>query len=270
MGQWCNLVAWLQLGRGSEAAETCSPLRCPWRVPGASIGPRLGGRGDLRDDGERVAHPRASIGPRLGGRGDRPTTVPNPGGPRRFNWAAARRPRRRHLAGDDWLGGVASIGPRLGGRGDALSTLDSDGSPAMLQLGRGSEAAETSHGRRSRQGPECASIGPRLGGRGDADKAEGMLSTCERFNWAAARRPRRRATRGGVRAVAAGFNWAAARRPRRPATDPASRTRPSRFNWAAARRPRRRRSLSHPVSLGISLQLGRGSEAAETALCGEA
>ena len=90
-------AAALQWGRGSVAAEISShAARLKW-VPWASMGPRLGGRGDTRYfGGDRLHGLTASMGPRLGGRGDL-TTV-------------------KVLAKRD---APASMGPRLGGRGDS-------------------------------------------------------------------------------------------------------------------------------------------------------
>ena len=84
----------LQWGRGSVAAEI--RYRKPYTTPEprASMGPRLGGRGDRSGRGLAMAGWTASMGPRLGGRGDvrheRFSTFFTPC----FNGAAARWPRR--------------------------------------------------------------------------------------------------------------------------------------------------------------------------------
>ena len=86
-----------------------------------------------------------------------------------------------------------------------------------------------------------ASIGPRLGGRGDARPPAPATDAAPSFNWAAARRPRRRCPIGLPNLfLRKSFNWAAARRPRRPGISGAD------------------------VGQKVGLQLGRGSEAAET------
>ena len=208
----------LQLGRGSEAAETQGIGDTSWVGLAASIGPRLGGRGDSptksrgpgwgkRFNWAAARRPRrpcparesrpplgpASIGPRLGGRGDSRSDGEGQRRSASFNWAAARRPRRPPYS-VKWLGRftAASIGPRLGGRGDGRTRPPACQLPPSLQLGRGSEAAETEQNIRRAEELALASIGPRLGGRGDSRGLVTLLAKLRCFNWAAARRPRRR------------------------------------------------------------------------------
>ena len=112
-----------------------------------------------------------------------------------------------------------------------------------------------------------ASIGPRLGGRGDHQDSSRRRVPPPRFNWAAARRPRRRlAPVRPARDSSAGFNWAAARRPRRHPGEHEGPGADGGFNWAAARRPRRPCRAVVSCTSKSELQLGRGSEAAETTL----
>ena len=113
----------LQWGRGSVAAETSHVMR--YR---ATLRPRLQwGRGSVAAETRQGVLPaardhEASMGPRLGGRGDDRRGPDRPGQCQCFNGAAARWPRRPaedevvHVAG---IG--ASMGPRLGGRGDVAT-----------------------------------------------------------------------------------------------------------------------------------------------------
>ena len=155
----------LQLSRGSKAAET-SPQTAPrWQQRGSF---------NWAAAAETVHR------------------SPGPGAASRFNWAAARRPRRRDSAGyDQPPGGLASIGPRLGGRGDNsfLNSVAFD--TTELQLGRGSEAAETESCLRF-----VVTLAKLQLGRGSEAAETGHYRLDDHrtpacFNWAAARRPRR-------------------------------------------------------------------------------
>ena len=122
----------------------------------ASMGPRLGGRGDSSEPQARHHGRPASMGPRLGGRGDK-----KPDG-----WKPGQR--------------VASMGPRLGGRGDNGARGTGNLCLSWLQWGRGSVAAETGIGVQIRLWRSTASMGPRLGGRGDGSRRLVTISnSCE-------------------------------------------------------------------------------------------
>ena len=107
----------------------------------ASMGPRPFGRGDAAVD-ELVELVRdASMGPRPFGRGDRAVCAHRTLS-RRFNGAAAFRPRRRSLHGlhslvADSFNGAAAFRPRR------RICFEHRGYPRKLQWGRGLSAAET-------------------------------------------------------------------------------------------------------------------------------
>ena len=112
----------LQWGRGSVAAETT-----PGRVNVIEISEQ------------------ASMGPRLGGRGDHvQLAAAAVGDVARFNGAAARWPRRQNCYREvHHEPARASMGPRLGGRGDRSAGSSRRLHDHGLQWGRGSVAAET-------------------------------------------------------------------------------------------------------------------------------
>ena len=58
------------IAQGSVAAETAAAVKAQVPCGAASMGPRLGGRGDTMDGVHMRRRGHASMGPRLGGRGD--------------------------------------------------------------------------------------------------------------------------------------------------------------------------------------------------------
>ena len=234
----------LQWGRGSVAAETgVHPLL--WGVVAmASMGPRLGGRGDVKLAWTALRDTRASMGPRLGGRGDLPSQRPpsRPSVTAGFNGAAARWPRRRPLCLVLPDQAAASMGPRLGGRGDRELFEMYAQYDVELQWGRGSVAAETG---------------------ADEENSRGAWA---RFNGAAARWPRRQRGRGHLRHAGrrASMGPRLGGRGDRSWTCPGTTSACRGFNGAAARWPRRPTSAFDKLVLNRVLQWGRGSVAAET------
>jgi len=89
----------LQWGRVLKDAEIRRSVRVVLNPLGASMGPRLEGRGNPADHDRDRVHETASMGPRLEGRGN------------------------SVFAGPVQSGRGASMGPRLEGRGNLLSVV---------------------------------------------------------------------------------------------------------------------------------------------------
>ena len=132
----------LQWGRVVEDAETASPDRIRKNLQAASMGPRRGRRGNLRQPDRRDRRRPASMGPRRGRRGN-------------------RRERVRGVFGLD-----ASMGPRRGRRGNSSALA---GRARRRAASMGPRRGRRGNGRRVR-GPHIAvdaSMGPRRGRRGN-------------------------------------------------------------------------------------------------------